>query len=184
MTARGRPTTRSPTGTTLADSGAVVVLDAKDGSVVAMASQPTYDPSVWVDGITSKQLKALYSKKSGNPLLVPGDAGPVRPGLDVEADHDRRRAQQRLLRRTPGSTARAACRSATGWFKNYESAAYGMIDFARALELSCDTFFYRVGLSFWNRVRLRPDQRQRQGPAGRAGEGLRLRAEDRHRHPR
>ena len=26
-----------------------------------------------------------------------------------------------------------------------------MIDFARALELSCDTFFYRVGLSFWNR---------------------------------
>jgi penicillin-binding protein 2 len=36
-------------------------------------------------------------------------------------------------------------------FKNYESAAYGMIDFARALELSCDTFFYRVGLSFWNR---------------------------------
>jgi penicillin-binding protein 2 len=37
------------------------------------------------------------------------------------------------------------------WFKNYESASYGMIDFARALTLSCDTFFYRVGLSFWNR---------------------------------
>src|SRR3954452_1621571 len=36
-------------------------------------------------------------------------------------------------------------------FKTYESAAYGMIDFARALELSCDSFFYRVGISFWNR---------------------------------
>jgi penicillin-binding protein 2 len=36
-------------------------------------------------------------------------------------------------------------------FKNYESAAYGFIDFARALELSCDTFFYRVGLSFWQK---------------------------------
>jgi len=37
------------------------------------------------------------------------------------------------------------------WFKNYESASYGMIDFARALQISCDSFFYRVGLSFWNR---------------------------------
>ena len=36
-------------------------------------------------------------------------------------------------------------------FKNYESASYGMIDFSKALQLSCDTFFYRVGLSFWNR---------------------------------
>ena len=29
-----------------------VVLDARTGNVVAMAAQPTYDPSVWVDGIT------------------------------------------------------------------------------------------------------------------------------------
>jgi penicillin-binding protein 2 len=37
------------------------------------------------------------------------------------------------------------------WFKNYESASYGYIDFAKALQYSCDTFFYRVGLSYWNR---------------------------------
>ena len=37
------------------------------------------------------------------------------------------------------------------WFKNYESASYGYIDFAKALQISCDTFFYRVGLSFWQR---------------------------------
>ena len=35
------------------------------------------------------------------------------------------------------------------WFKNYESASYGYIDFAQALQLSCDTFFYRVGIHFW-----------------------------------
>ena len=37
------------------------------------------------------------------------------------------------------------------WFKNYESASYGYIDFAKALQISCDSFFYRVGLSFWSR---------------------------------
>ena len=37
-------------------------------------------------------------------------------------------------------------------FKNYESGAYGYIDFAKALEVSCNTFFYRVGYDFWRRL--------------------------------
>lgn len=134
----------------VADSGAVVVLDARDGSVVAMASQPTYDPSVWVDGITSKQLKSLYSKKSGNPLLFRATQGQFAPGstwkpiMTVGA-----------LNHGFSPATRLDCSSGVQvgnrLFKNYESASYGMIDFARALEISCDTFFYRVGLSFWNR---------------------------------
>jgi penicillin-binding protein 2 len=34
-------------------------------------------------------------------------------------------------------------------FHNYESESFGMIDFAKALQVSCDTFFYRVGYHFW-----------------------------------
>ncbi len=36
-------------------------------------------------------------------------------------------------------------------FKNYESGAYGFIGFAKALEVSCNTFFYRVGYHFWQK---------------------------------
>ena len=36
-------------------------------------------------------------------------------------------------------------------FHNYESESYGMIDFAQALQVSCDTFFYRVGYHFWQK---------------------------------
>ena len=36
-------------------------------------------------------------------------------------------------------------------FKNYESGAYGYIGFDRALEVSCNTFFYRVGYHFWQK---------------------------------
>jgi penicillin-binding protein 2 len=134
----------------VADSGAVVVLDAKDGSVVAMASQPTYDPSVWVEGITDKQLKSLYSKKSGNPLLSRATQGQFAPGstwkpfMTVGALNNGFSEDTRL-------DCSSGVQVGNRLFKNYESAAYGMIDFARALELSCDTFFYRVGLSFWNR---------------------------------
>ncbi len=69
------------------------------------------------------------------------------------------------------------------WFKNYESASYGPITFAQALQISCDTFFYRVGMTVLAEVRHRPAQRERQGPAGLRGQGLRDRQPDRHRHP-
>ena len=134
----------------VADSGAVVVLDAKDGSVVAMASQPTYDPSVWVGGITEKELKSLTSKKSGNPLLPRATQGQFAPGstwkpiMTVGALNNGFSQDTRL-------NCSSGLQVGNRWFKNYESATYGMIDFARALELSCDTFFYRVGLSFWDR---------------------------------
>ena len=36
-------------------------------------------------------------------------------------------------------------------FKNHESGAYGNIGFAKALEVSCNTFFYRVGYNYWQR---------------------------------
>ena len=36
-------------------------------------------------------------------------------------------------------------------FKNYESGSYGNIGFAKALEVSCNTFFYRIGYNFWQK---------------------------------
>jgi penicillin-binding protein 2 len=41
-------------------------------------------------------------------------------------------------------------------FKNYESESYGMIDFAKALQISCDTFFYRVGYHYWQKYGSNP----------------------------
>lgn len=140
----------------VADSGAVVVLDAKDGSVVAMASQPTYDPSVWVNGITPKQLKRLYSKSARNPLLSRATQGQFAPGSTWKPV-----MAVGALNNGYGPDTRLDCSSGlqvgNRWFKNYESASYGPIDFAKALQLSCDTFFYRVGLGFWNRFGSDPD---------------------------
>ena len=85
----------------VADSGAAVVMETDNGRIVAMASQPTYDPGVWVGGISQQQLARLYSEKAGLPAALARDPGPVRAGLDVEADHDRRRHDPRLRARDP-----------------------------------------------------------------------------------
>src|SRR6185437_2989827 len=41
-------------------------------------------------------------------------------------------------------------------FGNYESESYGMITFQKALQVSCDTFFYQVGLHFYNKYGSNP----------------------------
>jgi penicillin-binding protein 2 len=134
----------------VADSGAVVVLEAKTGRVVAMASQPTYDPSVWVGGITKKQLSRLYSTSAGYPLLGRATQGQFAPGSTWKPFNAASALSNGF---TPDSRLDCSSGLQVGnrWFKNYESASYGYIDFAKALQYSCDTFFYRVGLSYWNR---------------------------------
>ncbi|MEZ5093831.1 penicillin-binding protein 2 [Nocardioides sp.] len=132
----------------VADSGAVVVMEADTGRVVAMASQPTYDPAEWVGGISNDQLHRLYAADSGNPLLGRATQGQFAPGstwkpiMSVAAlDHGY----------TPASRLNCSSGLQVGnrWFKNYESASYGSLGFDQALQLSCDTFFYRVGLHYW-----------------------------------
>jgi len=135
----------------VADSGAAVVMEADTGRIVAMASQPTYDPAVWVGGITKKQLKRLYSQKAGTPLLGRATQGQFAPGSTWKPF-----MTAGALTNGYDTDTRLNCSSSfqvgNRAFKNYESGAYGYIGFDKALEVSCNTFFYRVGYDFWRRL--------------------------------
>ncbi|MGY5044656.1 penicillin-binding protein 2 [Streptomyces sp. 900105755] len=133
-----------------ADSGAVIVMEAKTGRIVAMASAPTYDPNVWVGGISAKDYKALTGKDSDYPLLNRAIQGQAAPGSTFKVV----------------STA-AAVNAGYAWdggypctssysvggqvFKNFEGENFGDISLGRALEVSCDTVFYGLADREWKK---------------------------------
>ncbi|MFE6485481.1 penicillin-binding protein 2 [Streptomyces sp. NPDC057757] len=133
-----------------ADSGAVVVMEAKTGRVVAMASNPTYDPNAWVGGISGKDYTQLTGKSSNYPLLNRAIQGQSAPGS--------------IFKVVPTAAAINAGYSFNGpyecsssysiggqTFKNFESKGYGPISLGQALEVSCDTVFYRLSHEEWKK---------------------------------
>ena len=149
--ATARRTTDPVTGRKyVADAGAAVVMEVDTGRVVALASQPTYDPEVWVGGIAKQQLSRLYSEAAGTPLLGRATQGQFAPGSTWKPF-----MTAGAMTNGMGPDTRLNCSSGfqvgNRVFKNYESGAYGYIGFDRALEVSCNTFFYRVGYHFWQR---------------------------------
>jgi penicillin-binding protein 2 len=132
----------------VADSGAAVVMDTKTGQIVAMASYPTYDPRVWVGGISQRELDALYSPGSGTPLLSRALQGQLAPGSTFKPI-----TTAAAMANGYSTKTRLDCSSnfvvGNRKFKNYESASYGMIGFDQALAISCDTFFYRIAYDLW-----------------------------------
>jgi penicillin-binding protein 2 len=127
-----------------------VVLDARDGRVVAMAGAPTYDPNVWVGGISARQLSRLYSAKGGYPLLARATQGQFAPGSTWKPFMTAGAFSNGM-----GPSTRLDCspgfQVGNRLFKNYESESFGFIGFDKALQISCDTFFYRVGFAYWQK---------------------------------
>jgi penicillin-binding protein 2 len=131
-----------------ADSGAVVVMEAKTGRLVALASWPSYDPTVFVGGASPQQYAELVDEGRGAPLVsrtVQGAYAPAstfKPVTTLAAVG----SGDYPLRGTypcPGAYA------PLGGKRNFESADLGTIDLRTALVQSCDTVFYKLVYEQW-----------------------------------
>lgn len=141
---------RTDTGTLKADSGAVVVLSARTGRVVALASWPSYDPTVFVGGASPAQYAALVDDARGAPLLsrpVQGAFAPASTFKVVSTAAAVQSGDYPLGGRypCPGSYG------PLGGKRNFGGESLGDIDLRTALIYSCDTVFYKFGYEQWLR---------------------------------
>ncbi len=128
------------------NSGAAVVMTTT-GRVVAMASYPTYDPSVWTGGISEKEFNRLFGTADGEPILERATQGAyhpgstfkvttltagIRDGMPLYGSYD-----------CPGSV------DIDGHVFNNDFGNGGEISLSEALIESCDTVFYNMGYDIW-----------------------------------
>lgn len=127
--------------------GAVVVMDPRNGQVLAMASYPRFDPNVFVGGISNENWQALLNDP-GRPLLNRAIQGTYPPGSVFKI--------VTLAAALEGlGLTRQFTFNCTGlwtdlgpqWAKPcWLSSGHGIIDPVSALTASCDYSFYEMGL--------------------------------------
>ena len=132
--------------------GAAVVLDPRNGEILAMASYPTFDPREFVGSLSQEYSRYLF------PDLEAGDPNTHGPAIN------------RVIAsaQPPGSTWKVVtgfaalqtgqittqstlpCPASWGWGKrNWNARNEGRMDLAVALMRSCDTFFYELAYNRW-----------------------------------
>ena len=149
-----------------ARGGAIVALDPRDGSILAMASSPSYDPSVYEGHVTSKELTAAgltpkAAAEKNYPSLDRATSGLYPPGSTFKPVTALAAMQEHILSPyaylpctgTFTSPQDRSHRTFHNWDPNVDQA----MDLPTALAYSCDTYFYSLGNDFYN---LPPDRGQ------------------------
>jgi penicillin-binding protein 2 len=143
-----------------ANGGAIVALDPNDGSVLAMASSPTFNPAVYSGRVTTKKLAAqgltpATAKARNYPALDRALQVGYPPGSTFKPVTALAALEEHLI--TPYSTL--AC---TGVyqsphdrshqpFKNWDPFVDQQMNLPTAIAASCDTYFYQLGDDFYSR---------------------------------
>jgi penicillin-binding protein 2 len=126
-----------------ATSGAVIVMDPNTGRIIAAASYPTYNPQLFVGGISTADYAQLTTPEANNPLLSRAIAGQYAPGSTFKLITSSSAVSHNEI--SLGNTYPCpSALSVDGRIKtNFEGESFGYpISLRDALGYSCDTFFY------------------------------------------
>ena len=126
--------------------GAVVVMSAAHGDILSMVSSPSYDPNLFVMGISHNDYQRL-TRAEDKPLynravrgLYP-PASPVKPfiaiaGLEKGSITPDTKIYDPGWYRLPG---------VTHVYRDWKRGGHGVMNLKRAITVSCDTYFYQLG---------------------------------------
>ncbi|MDE3269336.1 MAG: penicillin-binding protein 2 [Pseudomonadota bacterium] len=128
-----------------AKRGAVVVLDPRDGAVLAMLSKPQFNPRIYQQYLPPLRWQALLSNPF-HPLLDKTTGGEYSPGSIYKSVVALAALAEGIT--TPARRINCAGAQKIGdkIFHCHQRRGHGDVDLETAIARSCDIYFYQVGL--------------------------------------
>jgi penicillin-binding protein 2 len=127
---------------------AAAVVLTTTGRVVAMASYPNYDPSVWTNGISQQEFNYLFGSSSGAPVINWATMGQWAPGSTFKVTTTAAAVADGYslngLYNCPASVSIGGHS-----FVNDGNPNEGQMSIAEALIQSCDTVYYELGYDMY-----------------------------------
>jgi len=123
--------------------GSVVAIEPSTGGILALVSNPTYDPNLFVDGITPDNWKELNEHPS-KPMVNRAISGAYPPGSTFKPFMAL--AALEMGKRTPNQAI-----SDPGYynfgnhqFRDDKKGGHGSVDMYKSIVHSCDTYYYML----------------------------------------
>lgn len=126
--------------------GALVAINPQDGTVLAFVSKPSFDPNLFIDGIDSDTWKMLNDDWK-KPLINRVTQGLYPPGSTFKpfmgmALLESGKITQNTIVPAPGAWSIPGSRHI---FRDSVRSGHGLANLSKAIQVSSDTFFYRLG---------------------------------------
>ncbi len=134
-----------------AKRGSIVLMDPQTGDILAMASWPPVDPNLYVPFITNADFKKLNDDPN-TPLIARAFRSSYPPGSTFKCFVGLAGLSSGKISPTELFDCPNALEVGNRVFLNWKKEGTGPLNFAQALEQSCNTWFYQAGLKMGGQV--------------------------------
>ena len=126
------------------EAGAIVALDPWNGDVLALASQPGFNPNDLSGGISSQAWQQLL-QDSRHPLTNRAIQGQYPPGSTFKIVMAAALLETQTMKATDSITCHGTFPFGRRVFRDWKRRGHGSVDLTKAIAESCDVYFYKVG---------------------------------------
>ena len=126
-------------------NGAVVVMDPRNGEVLAMLSEPGYDPNIYQGVLSQEKYRSLVNNPF-KPFLDKTTGGMFMPGSVYKAVVALAALEEGIINPNTTFTCPGHYTMNGETFHCHERRGHGVVNLRRAMMKSCDVFFYNIGV--------------------------------------
>ncbi|WP_372886740.1 penicillin-binding protein 2 [Shimia sp.] len=127
------------------ESAAAVVVDCRSGDLLAINSSPTFDPNLFVTGISVADYKAL-TENAYRPLAAKSVQGTYPPGSTFKMVVALAALEEGIITSEDTIWCPGFLEVSDRKFHCWKRAGHGHMTLQKALRESCDVYFYEVAL--------------------------------------